>query len=133
MLTKEHRESLLNIYSDVYKEAYGHRALPNENWTDAELLQRFEDLSVIAERHAEEERKAQENAAKLFEERVARVIELGAGDRENALRWIMDAEDVHGDWEFLAWKMGLKHNYFAKEAQEEKWMVLKTIREGNKE
>ena len=40
------------------------------------------------------------------------IFQAGAGDRETALRWIMDASDCDGDWEFLCFHHHLPYGYF---------------------
>lgn len=51
-------------------------------------------------------------AAKKFEKLVTETIQSGAGDRETALRWIMDASDCDGDLDFLCFHHHLPYGYF---------------------
>jgi hypothetical protein len=48
---------------------------------------------------------------KRFEERVAKIIELGAKDRAMALRWIHEAEGSDGDDEYLCFRAGVPYGY----------------------
>jgi hypothetical protein len=37
---------------------------------------------------------------------------MGARNRETALKWIMDASNANGDWEYLCHELGLPYSYF---------------------
>ena len=107
-----------NVISDLHKDAYGFR--PSESfWSDwlsysNDEKQKVWDWMVVrVEESIDEEAREQQASIARFEALVAKNIEVGAGDRETALRWIMDASDCDGDWERLCYKRNLPFNYFA--------------------
>ena len=60
-----------------------------------------------------------------FCKRIEDTIKTGAGNRETALRWIMDADlggvdvdaaNANGDWEYLCYLNGLPYGYFKQAA-----------------
>lgn len=101
---------------DMYKDAYGVRPhwIDTSSWTEDDFVAEFEQLQE-AIRVSEERRKLEESyAVKAFEKKVIEVINTGAGDRETALRWIMDSTICNGDWEFMCYEFGLPYGYFEK-------------------
>ena len=107
------------IVSDLHKDAYGFR--PSAYWwqvwsesTDDQKQGTWDDLLDMASHSIERERQAHVRAIEKFEQLVAKTIEHGAGDRETALRWIMDASICDGDWEFLCHEHGLPYGFFNK-------------------
>ena len=110
-----------NIISDLHKDAMGFR--PSESfwdfWISAtpdEKQKEWDSLCNLLEREIEREKAEQEIAIKRFEDLVEKTIASGARDRETALRWIMDASDCDGDWEYLCYHHGLPYGYFKKAA-----------------
>lgn len=55
------------------------------------------------------------DAVKKFEQHVTNTICMGARNRETALRWIMEASNADGDWEYLCFLNDLPYGYFNKE------------------
>lgn len=107
------RDDYIAQYSDMYKDAYGFRPrFDYSNWSLADFEKEFEYLGHEIKRRIEADDIAYDNAAVVFENRVANTIALGAGSRENAIRWIMDADNADGDFEYLAYLNGLRYGYF---------------------
>ena len=116
-------EQLQSIYSDAYKDAYGFRprGMSGECWNSVEWLK--EELKFldgeIARRIAEAEEDGKV-AVEIFEKTVTSMIEAGAKDRETALRWIFEAEEIDAtsafDLEHFCFNRGLPYNYFKKVA-----------------
>ena len=105
------RESMIQIYSDFHKDAYGFRprGVNYHEFTLEELKADFDRFSAISEQNAREEERANEACAIAFEARVQQVIDMGAGDRETALCWIMDSYEDHVfDYgtEGVIWELG---------------------------
>jgi hypothetical protein len=109
-------EQCRETYWDMYKDAYGFRprGIDTSLWTVEQFQAEFEFLGKEIERRMAEETEMQNVAIKDFEARVDGVIEMGAGDRETALRWIMDGSEAGGDWEYFCFLTGLPYGYFAK-------------------
>ena len=108
--------------SDLFKDVYGMR--PGEGFwqrwaeaTDDEKQEQWDWLIQCLDRVMREEAFAKERAIANFEDLVSKTIESGAGDRETALRWIMQGSShANGDWEFLCYEYGLPYHYFRKAA-----------------
>ena len=103
------------IYWDMYKDAFGirPRGIDTSSWTEADYLAEFKQLEEIIEREEIARKAAEAEAVKKFEQHVTNTICMGAGDRETALRWIMDASNANGDWEYLCYDLGLPYRYFS--------------------
>jgi len=102
------------LYSDIHKDAYGFR--PRDGgvhcWhvlTPAQKQEAWDRMeATIAEDIAAEKVRAAEDIA-AFEAEVQNTIQLGAGDRATALRWMMQTEDFYHeqDVEGWVWKKGI--------------------------
>lgn len=111
-------EAAQSFYSDFHKDLYGFRPRPSQElWESMEYLEaQIAQLHQAAPAIIAAEEQAQDERTAEFEKLVTETIQLGAGDRETALRWIMDASDCNGDWEFLCFEHGLPYGYFKKVA-----------------
>lgn len=101
---------------DAFKDANGYR--PRDIDTSEWTLTCFKtDIIRLGQRIAaqEAERGNQEAvAAVIFEQRVQKIINDGAKDRNTALRWIHDAEGSNGDDDYLCYLVGIPYGYFNK-------------------
>ncbi|MAZ31198.1 MAG: hypothetical protein CMP57_03785 [Flavobacteriales bacterium] len=92
--TEAEKDECLMWISDLYKDVHGFRPR-GYNW-DAfsfqELTDFVNDLSDQADAEMERERRDAEDAAEFFNKRVQEVIDLGAEDRETALRWMLQGD-----------------------------------------
>jgi hypothetical protein len=118
--SEEKRMSLIQIYSDFHKDAYGFRPRYDYHvYTLAQLEADFDRFEEICEWNEKEEEQANERASVAFEKRVQSVIDMGAGDRKTALRWILDSYDggdmMYGMEGFVSYEMCLGVNDYAKE------------------
>ena len=106
------------IYWDMYKDAFGirPRGIDTSSWTEADYLAEFKQLEEIIEREEIARKAAEAEAVKKFEQHVTNTICMGAGTREVALRWIMEASSANGDWEYLCYDLGLPYRYFSVDA-----------------
>lgn len=104
-------------YWDMYKDAYGvrPRGIDTSGWTEADFEAEFKVLGEAIEREDIARRAAEAEAVTKFEQHVVNTMCMGARDRETALRWIMDASDAGGDWEYFCYLNGLPYGYFNKE------------------
>jgi len=102
--------------SDLYKDARGFR--PGEyfweTWTDASHDQK----QVIWDDLVDELRRGNEILADMqaisltkFEAQVSKTMELGARDREQAIRWIVESLDMGGyaTAEYACYNLGLSY------------------------
>jgi hypothetical protein len=105
-------------YWDMYKDAYGvrPRGVDTTKWTLADFDAEFKLLGEIIKQEDIARKAAETEAIEKFEKHVTDTICMGARDRETALRWIMDASNANGDWEYLCYDLGLPYQYFRKAA-----------------
>lgn len=108
------KEQLEAYVWDLYKEVHGIRPrhLRLVDMTEAELEAMVDVLHEVLEQVDKARREAEAQAVVRFSKRVEDTIKSGAGDRETALRWIMEADDARGDWEYLTYLNGLPYGFF---------------------
>ena len=105
-------------YWDMYKDAYGvrPRGVDTSAWTLADFDAEFKLLGEIIKQEDIARKAAETEAIAKFEQHVINTMCMGARNRETALRWIMDASNANGDWEYLCYDLGLPYHYFRKVA-----------------
>jgi hypothetical protein len=101
-------------YSDMFKDAYGFRPTNDvSDWTEADFEAEFDRLGARIGEQEDQREQQEAQAIKDFEERVESVMQSFANcDRETALRYIMEADDCNGDWDYLCYQCGLPYGYF---------------------
>lgn len=108
------RSSLISYISDVSKDARGYRT--RLNWDEYTM----EELEVIADDFTEElrreiKREEEEKQACVaeFERLVKECIDMGAGDRQTAIRWIVEGDDEinlqYDSSDYICCKMGIPY------------------------
>jgi len=112
------KEQLAATHYDFYKDVHGIRPrwMNYDDMTEAELEAELEQLGRESEIQAREEQCQQEAAAHDFETRVQMLLGAGAKTREQAIKWIHEAEGSDGDDEYLCFLLGLRYGYFRKAA-----------------
>lgn len=111
-MTTELRNELASTYSDMYKDVHGFRPrVDTWHWTEQDFQDEIEWLSKELQTKMDEEEMYQKQNAADFEIRIGKTIELGAGDRETALRWIHEAEGTDGDNDYLCFKLNIPYDY----------------------
>ena len=94
------------LFSDLHKDAYGFRPrghrFYDENCSDEEKQQIWDDTVDAVHEAIDEDHRRQEAAVASFEQQIAANIDLGAGDRTNAIGWgiaantgIEDGDDIY--------------------------------------
>lgn len=103
------RFDYLLTYSDYHKDAYGFRPRYDySNYTLEQLIADYEKFGKVVEENMREEEIAQKRNIDAFEKRITDVIMLGANDRQTALKWICDGDEVDAwDIGFYLWKQGI--------------------------
>ena len=111
-------EQAQSIFWDMYKDAHGirPRGIDTSTWTLEQFQQEFEYLGRVITDNENQRKVFEADAIEKFEKHVTDTICMGARDRETALRWIMDASNANGDWEYLCYDLGLPYQYFRKAA-----------------
>ena len=104
MMTKH--EQLAAEHYDFYKEIHGIRPrwMNYEEMSVEELEAELESLAVDAKRVFDEREAAALKAVEEFKARVNKCIEMGAGDEQTAIRWLLDGEE---DVEHFIWEQGI--------------------------
>lgn len=110
-----------DIFSDLHKDVYGFRPsaifMKNvKNFSDQERDDLWESLCVQLEENTKVEVAQAELDAAKFEARVLDVIDLGADDRETALRWITSQETFYHSQcvEHFVWEQGILFTDYGK-------------------
>ena len=102
------REEMLGMASDLFKDCNGCR--PDyamlDKMSDSELVDYLNDLGAQLSWQMEAELEYERMKWEEFEGAVENCIEMGAGDRATALRWLYEAEGVDDPGHFV-WRMGL--------------------------
>ena len=111
-------EQAQSIFWDMYKDAHGirPRGIDTGTWTTEQFQLEFEYLGRVIADNENQRKVFEADAIEKFEKHVTDTICMGARDRETALRWIMDASNANGDWEYLCYDLGLPYQYFRKAA-----------------
>lgn len=106
------------LVSDLYKDAYGHRPsyaylLDWHSMTDKQKQDEW-DLLLAVFAQAEAREKEQEEAnIEMFYARIERMMEDGAESKEQAIRWICDAEGIdynEPDVGYICFQLGLPYS-----------------------
>jgi len=103
---------------DMYKDAYGvrPRGIDTSAWTLEDFIKEFEQLGRVIEREETERQASEARASHDFEIRLQMLMGAGAKTREQAIRWVHEAEGSDGDDEYLCYLIGLPYGYFRKVA-----------------
>lgn len=106
------------LISDLHKDARNFRPTADymARWrakTPDEKQREWDGLCAFLDEQLRIEARQKEEAVKDFEDRVAHALELGAVDREAAVKWIAQAENAEPFYgnEELEWKLGLPYGY----------------------
>lgn len=118
MFKLSHRDDLSSFISDAHKDAYGFRPR-HYNMAEmpmAELEALADDMVCAVARAVAEENDREAAVRAAFEAGVAKVRAMGAGDRETAVRWLVEAENFD-DYDraygavFVNYLMGVGYDY----------------------
>ncbi|AGR47723.1 hypothetical protein PHIM7_70 [Sinorhizobium phage phiM7] len=120
MYSVDERTELLEIIVNQHKDAYGFKPRGEAyvrltKLSLIELRKEAEYLQAAVERAISDDEEREARAVAKFEQLVAETIELGAGNRETAIRWIIQGEG-EDDLEFLEYKFGIPYGYLKKAA-----------------
>ena len=103
------RFDYLLTYSDYHKDAYGYRPRYDySNYTLEQLIADYERFGKVFDENQREAELSQKRNLDAFESRIASTIQLGANDRQTALKWICDGDEVDAwDISYYLWKQGI--------------------------
>ena len=87
------------LFSDFHKDAYGFRPRNHRFYdadtTPAEKQEIWDATGRAFDRRQEEEVRREKEALADFKAQITKVIEAGAGNRINALRWMTSSETFY--------------------------------------
>lgn len=115
------QEQLASTHYDLFKDVHGFRPrfLNYDGMSVDELRADIDSLcKQLAINEAEDQRREAE-AVRDFEELVELTIRTGAHTRENAIRWLFEAENdpyIFSDPDHYCYRHGLPYGYFKKVA-----------------
>jgi hypothetical protein len=99
------------LFSDLHKDAYGFRPHGHEFYdvTPERKQEIWDYFCKIVEENIAAEREHEARALRDFEQEVQNTIELGAGDRATALRWMTQNEKFYDQQcvEHWVWNQGI--------------------------
>ena len=106
------------LFSDLYKEAYGHRPSHRYiiDWHGLTDDQKQAEWDLLLDTFAQAEARAQEQEEaniEAFHARIERMMADGAESKEQAIRWICDAEDIdynEPDVGYICFQLGLPYS-----------------------
>ena len=109
-----------SIVSDLHKDAWGFR--PTSGWWDCWNFQDDEGKQAAwntllddLEQSNTRERAEQDAAVKRFDDRIELLMNMGASNRETAIRWIIDSleltesDKMYGS-DYICFLMGLPYS-----------------------
>ena len=103
----------VDVY-EMHKEAYGvkGRHYDFDKMSNEDLQKELDHLAEVAKREQEIEKRMEEEAYEKFEKNITKTIELGAGDRETAIKWILEGEglDNEKDTSYICYCLGLSYD-----------------------
>lgn len=99
------------IFSDLYKDAYGFRPRGHNFYTATPAeKQEIWDATILDMEAAQQAEIAREKECeKKFKDQISKVIEAGAGNRINALRWMTSTDTFYSQQcvEHFVWSQGI--------------------------
>ena len=115
-----------DLFSDLFKDVNGFRprgALMDE-WNERTPRQKQELWNALndeLEENIKQDKIREQERVEEFEARIQNVIELGAGNRKTALRWISSQETFyHGQCvEHFVWEQGVLFTDYGRKLVEE--------------
>ncbi len=105
-------EQLITTYSDFYKDTHGFRPAVNHDWTEEYVQNIIDELSITAEIISAEKKIERNKAIIDFERILKKVKNICNSTRNDAIKFLMDAENVENDKEYFCYKMNLPYGYF---------------------
>jgi hypothetical protein len=97
-------EDANNCFSDLYKDTHGFRPYMNTSgWSLQDFNEYAEVLQDEISIQMANEREAKEIAVKNVRKDLVRYKGYGAGDTATAIRWMLEADDVHNVHQYSNW------------------------------
>ena len=123
------------LFSDYHKDAYGFRPRNHRFYdadtTPAEKQEIWDATGRAFDRRQEEEARREEEALADFKAQITKVIEAGAGNRINALRWMTSSETFysHQCVEMWVYDQGILFTDYGRELVKELMELVEFVKE----
>ena len=108
------RDSLITSVYEMHKDAYGvkGRHYNFKEMSNEDLQKELDHLCEVAKREREIEKRYEESAYQTFLKRIAEAMKLGAETKEDAIKWILQAEglDKEQDTGYICYSLGLDYD-----------------------
>jgi len=108
------RDSLITSVYEMHKDAYGVKG-KHYNFDEMsikDLEKELDHLCEVAKREREIEERYEEAAYQTFLKRIAEAQNLGAETKEDAIKWILQAEGLENekDTSYICYNLGLNYD-----------------------
>jgi len=123
------------LFSDFHKDAYGFRPRNHRFYdadtTPAEKQEIWDATGRAFDRRQAEEARREEEALADFKAQITKVIEAGAGNRINALRWMTSSETFysHQCVEMWVYDQGILFTDYGRELVKELMELVEFVKE----
>jgi hypothetical protein len=108
----ELKDDLYSYISDASKDVNGVRTRFNYKEATVEyLMAEVEYWNGRVIESIEEDRLREAAAIERFEALIAKTIDMGAKDRETAIRWLTSIDDWYRDPDYFCYEYGLPYGY----------------------
>ena len=108
------RDSLITSVYEMHKDAYGvkGRHYNFDEMSNKDLEKELDHLCEVAKREREIEERYEEAAYQTFLKRIAEAQNLGAETKEDAIKWILQAEGLENekDTSYICYSLGLNYD-----------------------
>ena len=105
------------LMSDLHKDAYGSRPgisyrLYWQTLSADEKQAEWETMIRAMQAEQEAQREYELESIAEYEQQIARNLDMGAGTREDAIRWILDSMELspYDDAGYVCYKLGLPYS-----------------------
>ena len=123
------------LFSDYHKDAYGFRPRNHRFYdadtTPAEKQEIWDATGRAMDRRQAEEARMEEEALAEFKAQITKVIEAGAGNHINALRWMTSSETFysHQCVEHWVYNQGILFTDYGRELVKELMDIVEFVQE----
>ena len=108
------RDSLITSVYEMHKDAYGvkGRHYNFDKMSNEDLEKELKHLCAVAKETADEEKRYEEAAYQTFLKRIAEAMKLGAETKEDAIKWILQAEGLENEKDagYICYSLGLGYD-----------------------
>ena len=108
------RDSLITSVYEMHKDAYGvkGRHYNFKEMSNEDLQKELDHLCEVAKRERELEKRYEESAYQTFLKRITEAMKLGAETKEDAIKWILQAEGLENEKDagYICYSLGLGYD-----------------------